>query len=260
MTVLHTYELGDPGGVPLLAVHGITAHGRRFRRLAEEAWPERRTVAVDLRGHGHSTSDGPWSIPQHVTDLLDTLDDLGLDAADVVGHSYGGAIGLALLAAAPERVRRLVLLDPALALDGTFASAMATETLAFAGYESVASATTARNAGLGDDDTINPAVVEDVADHLVQGDDGRYRFRYHVPAVVTGWGEVCHPLPGKLERRPTLLVVAERAELVHDDTVAGLTALLGDDLRVERIDAGHMLYWEQFDRTATIVVGFLSMD
>ena len=106
MTVLHTYELGDPDGEPMLAIHGITAHGRRFRRLAEEAWPERRTVAVDLRGHGHSTSDGPWSIPQHVTDLLDTLDDLGLDGVDVVGHSDGGAIALALLAAAPERVRR----------------------------------------------------------------------------------------------------------------------------------------------------------
>mgnify|MGYP006147793135 CR=1 FL=1 len=36
-------------GEPVVAVHGITAHGRRFRRLAEEAWPERHTVSVDLR-------------------------------------------------------------------------------------------------------------------------------------------------------------------------------------------------------------------
>jgi len=104
---------------------------------------------------------------------------------------------------------------------------------------------------------IDPAVIEDVADHLVLGEDGRFRFRYHRPAVVTGWGEVCHPLPTALERRPTLLVVAERAELVHADTVAGLMARLGDDLRVERIDAGHMLYWERFDDTAELVVRFL---
>ena len=134
---------------------------------------------------------------------------------------------------------------------------MADETIAFAGYASVAEATTARNAGLSDDGTINPAVIEDVADHLVEDGDGRYRFRYHRPAVVTGWGEVCHPLPVTVERRPTLLVVAERAQLVHDDTVAGLRALLGDDLQVERIDAGHMLYWDQFDRTAELVVRFL---
>ena len=76
MAVLHTHLFGDPGGAPVLAVHGITAHGRRFRRLAEEAWPDRRTLAVDLRGHGRSTADGPWSIPQHVADLIETADAL----------------------------------------------------------------------------------------------------------------------------------------------------------------------------------------
>src|SRR5687768_8014808 len=141
MAVLHTHRFGAADGERLLAVHGITAHGRRFRRLAEEAWPERHTLAVDLRGHGRSTSDGPWSIRQHVTDLIDTLDDAGWDAVDVVGHSYGGAIGLTLLATAPERVRRLALLDPALALSGDFASSAAADTIAFAGWATVEEAT-----------------------------------------------------------------------------------------------------------------------
>src|SRR6188508_369352 len=100
MAVLHVHEFGDPDGEVVLAVHGITAHGRRFRRLAEEAWPRRRTIAVDLRGHGRSPYDGPWSVPRHVADLGDTLDALGVvGPVDVVGHSYGGLIGLALLAA-----------------------------------------------------------------------------------------------------------------------------------------------------------------
>src|SRR5262245_39716879 len=97
MTLLNIHEFGDPSGEPVLAVHGITAHGRRFTRLATEAWPSRRTIAVDLRGHGRSTYDAPWSIQQHVTDLIDTLDSLGLESLDVVGHSYGGAISLSLL-------------------------------------------------------------------------------------------------------------------------------------------------------------------
>ncbi len=74
MSVLNVHEFGDPGGAPLLAVHGINAHGRRFVRLATEGWPERHTLAVDLRGHGRSTYDGPWNMAQHVTDLIDTLD------------------------------------------------------------------------------------------------------------------------------------------------------------------------------------------
>ena len=114
MAVLHTHSFGDPAGVPLLAVHGITAHGGRFRRLAEEAWPHRRTLAPDLRGHGRSTADAPWNVAQLVQDLADTLDAHGVTGpVDVVGHSYGGVVTLAFLAAHPGRVRRLVLLDPA---------------------------------------------------------------------------------------------------------------------------------------------------
>jgi len=255
MTVLHTYDFGDRGGEPLLAIHGITGHGRRFRRLAEQGWPRRHTIAVDLRGHGHSTSDGPWSIPQHVRDLIDTVDQRDLGPLDVVGHSYGAAIGLHLLAASPERVRRLVLLDPALARPGDGASSAATGTIEDRGWATVEEATLARNAGLGD--TVNPGVVEDVDQHLVLGGDGRYRFRYHKPAVVTGWGEVCHPLPELRERRPTHLVIAERAGIVTDAVVDGLRLLLGDELTVERIDCGHMLYWERFDDTVAATAPFL---
>ena len=112
---------------------------------------------------------------------------------------------------------------------------MADETIAFAGYESVEAASTARNGGLGDDDTIDPAVVEDVADHLVLGEDGRFRFRYHRPAVVTGWGEVCHPLPTALERRPRCSSWPNGPSWSrrHGRRSGGR---LGDDLRVERID------------------------
>ncbi len=254
MTVLHVNELGDPAGSPVLAIHGITAHGLRFRRLAEEAWPGRRTLAVDLRGHGFSTSDGPWSIPQHVADLVDTLDSLGLDRLDVVGHSYGGAIGLALLAHAPDRVARLVMLDPALAQGGEWASGAALATMDHPGWDSVEAATVARNDGLGDE--IVPAVVEDIEQHLVLDEDGRYRFRFHRPAVVTGWGEMTYPLPTSISPCPGLLVIAEQAGLVTLQIEAGLAELFGGRLDVERIDCGHMLYWERFDETAAVVARF----
>jgi lipase len=254
--VLHVHQFGDSAGSPTLAIHGITAHGRRFRRLAEEAWPERHTVAVDLRGHGQSLGDGPWNIGQHVADLIDTLDAQGLSSVDVIGHSYGGVIGLWLLAQHPDRVRRLVMLDPALELSAATANDRAAETIAHPGYESVAEATIARNVGLGD--TINPAVTEDIADHLMQDHDGRFRMRFHPPAVVAGWGELCTPLPAISLPRPTLLVVAEKAGIVKPSVEVGLAGRLGTQLQTARIDCGHMLYWERFDETAAAVNAFLA--
>jgi pimeloyl-ACP methyl ester carboxylesterase len=179
MAVLHTHEFGDGAGAPLLALHGVTGHGRRYRRLGDEGWPDRRTVAVDLRGHGRSTSDGPWNVQQHVDDLIDTLDALQLPELDVVGHSYGGTIALALLARAPERVRTLALLDPALTVTAEMADLAALSMIADQGFATVDEAVAFRTGG---DERLTETVAAEVADHLVEGDDGRYRFRFHRPA------------------------------------------------------------------------------
>jgi len=83
MAVLNLHHYGSPDGAPTLAIHGVTAHGERYRRLAHEAFPERRWLAVDLRGHGRSTWDGPWTVERHVADLIETLDAEGVERADV---------------------------------------------------------------------------------------------------------------------------------------------------------------------------------
>jgi lipase len=258
MSVLHRHEFGDAGatGTPVFAVHGIGAHGRRFRRLAEERLPDRRTVAVDLRGHGRSTYDGPWSNQRHVADLVETLDALALAMVDVVSHSYGGVLALGLLTTAPERVRSIVLLDPALAQPGAMASDVAMGVIEHPGFADPDEAARWRKGDAGDE--IDAAVREEIDEHLVLGADGRYRFRVHRPAVVTAWGELCHPLPASVTRVPTLLVAAGRADFVTAEVEAGLAHLFAPDFRSMHLDAGHMLYWDRFDETAAAVEGFLA--
>jgi lipase len=259
MTVLHHHEFGDPAGAPLLAVHGIGAHGRRWRRLGDEALADRRVIAVDLRGHGRSTYDGPWSVPQHVTDLVDTLDAAGVvGPVDVLSHSFGGVLAIALLIREPGRVARIVLLDPALCFPGADASEAALGVIEHPGWETVDEALVARNAGLGDE--IHPSVREEIDEHLVLGADGRYRFRVHRPAVVTAWGELCLPIPevSTVSTVPTLLVPAMRADFVTPEVEAELADRFGSSLTTVRVDAGHLLYWEQFDETAAVVAGFLA--
>ena len=93
--LLQLHEWGDPGAPPVVCVHGVNAHGRRFRRLAEERLADRyRVLAPDLRGHGGSEWDPPWTIATHVHDLLETVDDAGVRGADWVGHSFGGRLVL----------------------------------------------------------------------------------------------------------------------------------------------------------------------
>jgi lipase len=259
MAQLHREIYNEGEGRPILAVHGVTGHGRRFERLATEVWTDRPVMAVDLRGHGASLDDGPWSFEQHAEDLVDTLDAAGwTEPVDVVGHSFGASIGAFLLARAAGRVRRLVMLDPALYLEGAAAYETAHSYLTFTGFESRAEAAEARYGQL--DPSGHWAVEPELEAHLEQGEDGWFRFRYRMPVVVAAWGEMARKLPTLPQRRPVLLVRAGQADVCGPEYVGALREQLGAALTEVELDCGHMVYWERFEDTGRLVDEFLSAE
>lgn len=101
----------DAAGVPVLALHGITASHRAWHHVAD-ALAGRRIVAPDLRGRGRSNDlPGPWSLRDHADDQARVLDALGIDRAVVVGHSMGAFVTVRFAAAHPDRIAGLVLVD-----------------------------------------------------------------------------------------------------------------------------------------------------
>jgi lipase len=204
-----------------LAIHGVTAHGERYRRLAQEAFPERRWLAVDLRGHGRSTWDAPWTVERHVADLLETLDAEGAERVVVIGHSYGGMIGLHLLATAPERVSRLALLDPAIELPGGWMPGYADDIIEDAGWATPAEALAKRLEGRSPQSLAD--ATEDVQRHVYLAPDGRYRMRFCRGAAVAGWSEMARTTVSVAHAsRPCLLVVAKQEQIVRPELRAAV--------------------------------------
>ena len=252
MGILHLHTWGPSDGRPILIVHGVTNTGARFRRLAEGGLAHARVVAPDLRGHGHSTWNPPWDAEQHVADLMAALDESGVARALVVGHSFGGLLALRLAATAPERVRSLVLLDPAAAFPAARAARLADEVRVDDGWASVEEARAERIA-------LRPphardTVDDDLATFLDRGEDGRVRFRFSPPAAVAAWSEMARAVPS-MARFPgeVTLVRAARADYVTDDLLASLRRDLGGRLKEIDVDAGHMLFWDAPDDVASIV-------
>ncbi len=97
---------------PILAIHGSAGHAYGLTALGERLAPDVRFVAVDLRGHGFS--DKPptgYGVEEHVDDVLQLMDALGLERPILLGHSIGGAIATFAAKAAGDRVGGLVLFD-----------------------------------------------------------------------------------------------------------------------------------------------------
>ncbi|MCP2321677.1 lipase [Hamadaea flava] len=121
---LYLHGFGPAAGRPIVALHNMTGNGGRWAEIARRL-DGFRVLAPDLRGFGRSPQEPPWTLDYQVADLLATLDAAGVDRADLVGHSLGGSIAVHLARYAPDRVRRLVLLDPGIGVPPSIALAQA---------------------------------------------------------------------------------------------------------------------------------------
>ena len=101
---------GDPGGRPLLLLHG-TPGSRLSRSPDPEVYArlEAHVVTFDRPGYGRSSVHPERTILSVADDALAVADALGWDGFTLLGVSGGGPHALALGARAPERVRALGL-------------------------------------------------------------------------------------------------------------------------------------------------------
>jgi lipase len=243
---LNVHEWGFASAPTVICLHGVQAYGRRFRRLAEERLMRAgfHVLGVDLRGHADSSWEPPWSIEQHVEDLVETAD----GPAIWLGHSFGGRLVLEVAARHPALVERAVLLDPALHVPPARAHELADAERADQSYATPeeAMAEIAAEAPR----TPRDILEEEVASHLALGDDGRWRYRYARAAGVTMFGDLARPTPPPASC-PTLVVVGEETDYVRPEDLEPLAAV------IVHVPGGHRVLFEAFEETADAVVRFL---
>jgi lipase len=254
---LHLHEWGAPGAPPVVCLHGVSAHGRRYRKLAEERLAQRfRVLAPDLRGHGRSGFKPPWDLSTHLGDLLETLDGAGVERAAWIGHSFGGRLVLELAARRPERIAHAVLLDPAIQILPHVGLDFAQDAARDHSFASADEAIEARLASGAP--TPREFLEEEAREHLVPSPDGRLRWRFCRAAVVTAYSELCtEPPPPEVLRMPALLVHAGQFGLVLEEQLEDYAAKLGETLGIVAVPGGHIVYWDAYEATASAVESFL---
>lgn len=115
-----------PGREPVrVFLHGLAVAAAPFYAHIAVRGPlaGRRSLLVDLLGHGYS--DRPeqfgYTADDHAAAVIRLLDELGIQSCELVGHSMGGSVGIAIARSRPDLVARLVIaeanLNPVL---GTF--------------------------------------------------------------------------------------------------------------------------------------------
>jgi pimeloyl-ACP methyl ester carboxylesterase len=112
---LHYIAVG--AGPDVVMLHGFLGNLAVWHlQIAPQLRRSFRVTTYDLRGHGYSevTPTG-YTAGEMVEDLVALLDRLGIERAHLVGHSFGADICLYFALKYPNRVKKLVALEPGLA-------------------------------------------------------------------------------------------------------------------------------------------------
>ncbi len=105
------YELKGKGKVCLF-LHGWGQDGKAFSLIQSKlngyAW-----LTVDLPPFGKSEEPKNWTIFTYANMVISLCEHLNIKTCNVIGHSFGGRIGLIMASLTPQFVNKLILLDSA---------------------------------------------------------------------------------------------------------------------------------------------------
>ena len=114
----YRYHYLDEGQGPvLLMVHGNPTWSFYWRNLIRAFRSRYRVVAPDHIGCGLSDKPAagsyPYRLARRIADLAHLIEELDLSEITLVGHDWGGSIGMGTAVALPDRFSRFVLMNTA---------------------------------------------------------------------------------------------------------------------------------------------------
>jgi pimeloyl-ACP methyl ester carboxylesterase len=259
----------------LVLLHGWMDVSASFQFMVDALQKDWRVLALDWRGFGLTSSpqyDTYW-FADYLADLEIVLDELKLDAVNLVGHSMGGNVAMLYAGVRPERIAKLVNLEGA-GMPATHPNQAASRYRRFIDeikvgarlktyptLEAVAARLMKNNVRLSADK------AEYLAQHWSQKtSEGHWGLRadpahklstpvlYRVEEVLSLWRRIS---------APTLMVLAAERDDWHKFIASPgyrRRLLAIPDLQLEEVsDVGHMLHHDRPDVIASMIEAFLTL-
>jgi len=111
---MQVLDRGPRNGPPIVLIHCFSCAINWWNRMLPMLERKHRVIAVDLLGHGGSEKPASgYTIPHQADTVAEALERLGVRGGEVVGHSLGGSVAVAVAERHPDLATRVVIIDTA---------------------------------------------------------------------------------------------------------------------------------------------------
>ena len=116
---IYVKTFGDTSSIPIIYLHGgpgyncSTFEVTTAQKLADEGY---YVVVYDRRGEGRSGEIAEYTFEQTHSDLVEIMDSLNLNSANLIGHSFGGMVAITFAEKHKSRIQSVVLVGAPVSL------------------------------------------------------------------------------------------------------------------------------------------------
>lgn len=252
--MLHHKSFGE--GPTLVVLHGLFGMLDNWQTLARQLSTERHVLLLDLRNHGRSPHKPEMDYHLMAEDVAETLESLGIDRCDLMGHSMGGKVAMQTALTYPELVRRLIVVDmtPRQYRPGHNDIFAALQSLDPANLPDRKAATEQLGAHIS-----SPSVRLFLLKNLARDKAGGFRWRMNLPVIADNYPKLIAPVGKRGDEYggPTLFVRGSKSGYVQDDDIPLIRVRFPAAQLITINDAGHWVHAEQPAKMLRAVEDFL---
>jgi pimeloyl-ACP methyl ester carboxylesterase len=220
----------------MVLLHGIFGSSDNWLTPARLLSTRYRTFALDLRNHGQSSHAAEFDYPVMANDVLEFMEQHGIEDPIIMGHSMGGKVAMNFAVAHPDKLQKLIVVDIApreysmkhyVILDGLNAIPV--------------DKVTTRNEA---DDALaafveEPDVRQFLLKNLQRKPEGGFKWKLNLSAITEKIDNIGLDLqfPGKFEK-PSLFVRGALSRYVRDDDEERIREIF-PNAEIKSLDTGH---------------------
>ncbi len=244
------------GRAPALAMtHGLFGRATNLATVQKRLAEHRRVLALDLRNHGGSPHVPGMTYPEMAADVVETLASLGAAPCDLLGHSMGGKVAMAVALRHPGTVRRLIVADIA---PVRYRSEFNAYIAAMRGMRLFPGMTRADADAALAPAVPDPSVRAFLAQNLMTGREPRWTVG--LEEIAAGLYDILDwPIPDGRFEGPVLFLTGGRSRYVREEHHDAIRALFPAVRFAALLTAGHWLHADDPEGFVAAVEEFLSL-